>query len=67
MAVAVTNAAVHPEDLVPVHSRLSWGAITAGSVIALAMYFLLTLLGGAIGFTLTDYYRAETIGKMSAV
>lgn len=67
MAVAVTNAAIHPEDLIPVHSRVSWGAITAGAVIALAMYFLLTLLGGAIGFTLTDYAQAETIGTMTAV
>lgn len=57
----------HTEDLIPVHSRVSWGAITAGSVIALAMYFLLTLLGGVIGFTLTDYARADTIGTMTAV
>ena len=67
MAAVATTAAIHSEDLVPVHSRVSWGAITAGSVIALALYFLLTLLGGAIGFTLNDYYRAETLGKMSAV
>ncbi len=67
MAVATTTTAIQPEDLLPVHSRVSWGAITAGSVIALAMYFLLTLLGGAIGFTLTDYARADTIGTMAAV
>ena len=67
MAVLASDKSIHAEDLVPVHSRVSWGAITAGSVIALALYFLLTLLGGAIGFSLTDYARAETIGKMSAV
>jgi hypothetical protein len=67
MAVAATTTAVHPEDLLPVRSRVSWGAITAGSVIALAMYFLLTLLGGAIGFSLKDYSNVETLGKMTAI
>ena len=67
MAVTTTTAAIQSDDLLPVHSRVSWGAIAAGSVIALAMYFLLTLLGGAIGFTLTDYAQAETIGTMAAV
>jgi hypothetical protein len=63
----VRDNTVDAHDLLPVHSRVSWGAITAGSVIALAMYFLLTLLGGAIGFTLTDYAQADTIGVMTAV
>jgi hypothetical protein len=58
---------IQTEALLPVHSRVSWGAITAGSVIALALYFLLTLLGGAIGFSLKDYSNAETIGKMGAI
>ncbi len=57
----IRDNTVDAHDLLPVHSRVSWGAITAGSVIALAMYFLLTLLarGGAIGFTLTDYAQAD--------
>jgi len=63
----IRDNTVDAHDLLPVHSRVSWGAITAGSVIALAMYFLLTLLGGAIGFTLSDYAQAETIGTMTAV
>jgi hypothetical protein len=65
--VASTDRSVHPEDVIAVHSRVSWGAITAGSVIALALYFLLTLLGGAIGFSLKDYSSAESLGKMSAI
>jgi hypothetical protein len=42
------------EDLLPVGSRVSWGAIFAGAVTALAIYLVLTLLGGAIGLTVSD-------------
>ena len=41
-------------DLVGVKSRVSWPAIIAGSVIALAVYVVLTLLLGAIGISLTE-------------
>ena len=36
-------------DVLSVRSRVSWGAISAGAMVALAVYFLLTLLGVAIG------------------
>jgi ABC-type transport system involved in multi-copper enzyme maturation permease subunit len=36
-------------DLLAVKSRVSWGAIGAGAMVALAIYFFLTLLGLAIG------------------
>ena len=36
-------------DLLAVKSRVSWGAIAAGAMVALAVYFFLTLLGLAIG------------------
>jgi len=36
-------------DLLSVKSRVSWGAIAAGAMISLAVYFLLTLLGIAAG------------------
>lgn len=45
---------VHAEDVIPVRSRISWGAILAGSVLALALYFLLTLLGAAVGLSIND-------------
>lgn len=32
------DSPVHAEDLVPVRSRIGWGAIVAGSVLALAVY-----------------------------
>src|SRR4051812_28496973 len=45
---------VHAEDVIAVRSRISWGAIFAGSVLALALYFLLTLLGAAVGLSIND-------------
>jgi hypothetical protein len=61
------NDTVHAEDLVPVRSRISWGAIVAGSVLALALYFLLTLLGGAIGLSIGDRTSAQNLGAAAAV
>jgi len=49
-------------DLVGVKSRVSWSAIFAGAVIALACYLVLTLLFAAIGISLTETnVRANTI------
>lgn len=36
-------------DLLAVRSRVSWGAISAGAMVATAVYFVLTLLGIALG------------------
>ncbi len=62
-----TEQTVGAEDLVGVRSRISWGPIVAGSVLALAMYFLLTLLGGAIGFSISDKFEGKTISIAAAV
>jgi hypothetical protein len=61
------DSSVHAEDLVPVRSRISWGAIVAGSVLALALYFLLTLLGGAIGLSVSDRVDGQNIGTAAAI
>jgi hypothetical protein len=45
---------VNTNDVVAVKNRISWGAIIAGSVIALAGYLLLTLLGAAIGLSINE-------------
>jgi hypothetical protein len=44
--------AVKAEDLIPVHSRVAWGPIFAGAVLALATYLLLTLVGTALGLSI---------------
>jgi hypothetical protein len=56
--MAETNTAHHPHDFAPdvmgVKSRVSWPAVVAGAVIAMACYLILTLLFAAIGVTLTE-------------
>lgn len=62
-----TNVAVQTEDLVPVRSRISWPAIVAGSVLALSLYFLLALLGGAIGLSVGDKVSPQNLSVGAAV
>ena len=45
-----------PEPLWSVGSRVSWGALVAGGVVALAIYILLSLLGVALGVTVSDRF-----------
>lgn len=54
-------------ELLPVQSRVSWGAIFAGAVVALATYFLLTLLGAAIGLAVGDDVRTNSLGTGAAI
>jgi hypothetical protein len=61
------TATVRVDDLLPVRSRVSWGAIFAGAMVALALYFLLTLLGGAIGLSVSGRVRPQTLGTGAAV
>ena len=50
-------------DLVGVKSRVSWSAILAGTVIAMACFLALTLFFSALGITMTDAgVRDKTIG-----
>ena len=55
------------EDLLPVHSRVSWGAIFAGAVLTLALYLVLTLLGSAIGLSVSDRVRGENLATGAAI
>jgi hypothetical protein len=48
MAAAETPT-LRATDLLAVRSRVSWGALAAGAMVSLAIYFLLTLLGLALG------------------
>lgn len=63
----VANTAVQTEDLVPVRSRISWSAILAGAVLALSLYFLLALLGGAVIFSISDKVNAQGLGIGAAI
>lgn len=56
-----TTEAVGPEDVWAVRSRVSWGAILAGAVVAIGSYLLLTLLGSAIGLTVEGSVEDDTL------
>jgi len=45
---------VRLEDVASVGTRVSWGAILAGSVIAVSIHLLLSLLASALGLTLYE-------------
>ncbi|HKB02294.1 MAG TPA: hypothetical protein VKD90_08745 [Gemmataceae bacterium] len=53
---------VHAEDVIPVRSRINWGAIAAGAGIALALSLLLSLLGSAIGLSINDRVSDRSLG-----
>jgi len=40
---------VQVKDVVPVRSRISWGAILAGTMTAIAIYFLLGVWASPLG------------------
>lgn len=62
-----TSAAIRAEDVLPVRSRVNWGAIFAGAAMAFASYLVLTLLGSAIGLSIRDQVRAENLSVGAAI
>jgi hypothetical protein len=66
-AAASAESPVGPEDVLPVKSRVSWGAIAAGAVIALALYFLFTLLAAATGLSVSNQVSTGTLRSGAAV
>ena len=58
--------AIRAEDLLSVRSRISWGPIFAGAALALALFFLLALLGGALGLSISGQVRGDNIATGAA-
>ena len=48
------DSSAHLEDLGSVGTRIRWGAIFAGGMVALGLYFLLGILGAAVGLSISD-------------
>jgi len=65
--MATTVNVARTEDLLPVHSRVSWGAIFAGAMVALALYLLFSVLGTAIGLTVSRNVEANELGAGAAI
>ncbi len=49
-------------QVAPVRSRVSLGAIVSGAVVALAVYLLLSLLGVALGLSISSHSTDEQLG-----
>src|SRR4029450_12737675 len=54
-------------DLLAVRSRVSWPAIAAGAMIATAVYFVLTLLGVALGVEVAVRGATAHLGAGAAI
>jgi hypothetical protein len=52
--MTTSNNVPRVEDIASVGTRISWGAILAGAMIALGMYFLLTTLAAAAGMSIGE-------------
>jgi hypothetical protein len=63
----MAQASINPTDVLSVKSRVSWAAIAAGAMIALAVYFLLTLLGLAVGLELSVRRGGADLGVGAAL
>lgn len=55
------------EDIFPVRSRISWGAVLAGAVVAIATTLILGLLGSAIGLTVNNDVDRDTLSAGAAL
>jgi len=67
-AVATTTRAseVRPQDVMSVGSRVSWEAVLAGTVVAIAAYLTMTLFAVAIGLTARDWIGTKTFNVSAA-
>jgi ABC-type transport system involved in multi-copper enzyme maturation permease subunit len=59
---------IHAEDVLPVRSRISWGAIFAGVFTALSVTVLLTMLGTALGLSWSEHTsRGDYVASGAAI
>jgi hypothetical protein len=54
-------ATIQASDVLPVRSRISWGAVLAGAFIALTTYLVLTMLGLAMGLSLSNRMSSHSL------
>lgn len=62
-----SGARLAAADLLPVRSRVSWGAILAGLVLAFATYLLLGALGTAVGLTASQNVGGQGLAIGAAI
>lgn len=60
-------ATIQASDVLPVRSRISWGAVMAGAVVALAIYVLFMAAGVALGLTVAGQIEGDTMGISAGI
>src|SRR3954468_2294732 len=65
--VGRAESSLKATDLLAVRSRVSWGAIAAGAMVALAVFVLLTLLGVALGIEVLVRGATGNFGPGAAI
>jgi hypothetical protein len=58
---------VRTRDVLPVYSRVSWGALLAGLFVTLAVFVLLSTLGVAVGISSSDAAGRDSIAVGAGV
>jgi high-affinity Fe2+/Pb2+ permease len=59
-------ATIQASDVLPVRSRISWGAVLAGAFIALTAYIVLATLGAAMGLSLSNKMTSHAMASRPA-
>ncbi len=65
--MASGTSAPSPIDLLGVKSRVSWGAIAAGAMVALSIYIILSMVGVALGIEVAVRRADPTPGTGAAI
>ena len=65
--MSTSPSETHVNDLLPVRSRVSWGAIFAGLFVALTIYVLLGALGAAIGLSISDRVEGDRLASGAGI
>ena len=65
--MASASGSPHASDLLSVKSRVSWGAITAGAMVALSIYIVLSMLGVAFGIEVAARRTDANLGAGAAI
>jgi hypothetical protein len=61
------TATIYAEDAWGVRSRVSWGAIFAGVFVAFAVWVFLTVLGLALGLSMAQSARGDTLAAGAGI
>lgn len=65
--MATASSSPQVEDHFSVGARISWSAILAGAAVALAVQFLLVILGATIGWSTRDEAASSTMRNAGAI